>query len=131
MRRRAGRRRGQRKNAYPGKTGVGQEVETALKTLPSSIYSIKTHHSYCIPLCALDRGILSSPYLGFSQFVAIMRFSAFLMAAAVTGAAALTIGSREATYTIELAPGETRTVTEAEKWALKKVLYASNSNRLI
>jgi leucyl aminopeptidase len=63
-----------------------------------------------------------------------MRFSNFLAAVSASSALALTIpardtatevGSRAAPtkqlFTIETAPGETKQVTEAEKWALKKV----------
>jgi len=47
-----------------------------------------------------------------------MRFTSFTVALTATLAVASPI---EQLYTIELAPGETKKVTESEKWALKAV----------
>ncbi|EON64713.1 hypothetical protein W97_03946 [Coniosporium apollinis CBS 100218] len=51
-----------------------------------------------------------------------MKFSVFLAAAVASSASALSIGKRDGpeTFTIELAPGDVRTVTEAEKWDLRR-----------
>ena len=63
-----------------------------------------------------------------------MKFSIFSTVALAWSASAATIGRRDAVpdaepssveYTIELAPGQVKTVTEAEKWALKKVCTTS------
>jgi hypothetical protein len=44
-----------------------------------------------------------------------------LTAALAACSNAMAIGQREELFTIELAPGETKVVTEAEKWALRAV----------
>lgn len=50
------------------------------------------------------------------------RTLAFALLAALSNAAAIQPrGSKEPLYQIELAPGDVRTVTEEEKWALKAV----------
>lgn len=54
--------------------------------------------------------------------------SLLVAALAASATTALSVGRREVTqeqYTIELAPGETKVVTEAEKWELKAVCIAS------
>ena len=46
-----------------------------------------------------------------------------LASSAITLALPLADGSIEELYTIELAPGEIRQVTEAQKWELRKVCW--------
>ena len=59
-----------------------------------------------------------------------MKTSALISALLATSVAGLavrigTLEQREQLYTIETAPGETKQVTEAEKWALRAVSFFS------
>ncbi|KAH8662405.1 hypothetical protein BX600DRAFT_513244 [Xylariales sp. PMI_506] len=50
----------------------------------------------------------------------MVKVSAFIITALATSASCLALGAREELFVLELAPGITRTVTESEKWELKR-----------